>query len=110
MLFQILVMVGVGCVMLIPCFYRDSMEIFEEELIIVKGRKTSKIAVNDLEEMLVGEPPDSAFQVGVFNQVISGGLKAISDSQQIQFGTHLPQSEIEYLHNLIIRRLTQHFS
>ena len=77
-------------------------------LIIVKAWKTIKISVDDLEKLIVGGPPDKGFRVNAFNQNRSGGVKAISDLHHLQIGTHLPQEEIEYLHNLIIRRLTQH--
>ena len=108
MLIQALPIIAVACTSIAPCFYRDRIEITEEEIIIVKAWKAIKISVDDLEEFIVGEPPNKAFRVNTFNQNRSGGVKAISDVHHLQIGTYLPQEEIEYLHNLIIRRLTGH--
>ena len=108
MLIQALPIIAVACTSIAPCFYRDRIEISEEEIITVKAWKTIKISADDLEGLVVGEPPDKAFRVNTFNQNRSGGVKVISDVHHLQIGTHLPQEEIEYLHHLIIRRLTQH--
>ena len=65
--------------------------------------KTCSIPLSELEGFYVGATPKQSSRI--FSDIVSGGISAVSDTQFFEVAKHMSKEEIEYLHNVILRRM-----
>jgi hypothetical protein len=107
---QVALIVGIflltlGFGMLKGCFLKDTIELTGTTLTMKRHFKSISFPLSELEGFFVGAEPESKSRL--FSDSISGGIVAVSDTQYLRVAEHIPQSEIEYLHNVLLRRMVE---